>query len=148
MNFLYLCARALADRNRERGMSMKDGIGLRRDACQVLSSSWLTEEKGSQLCFSGGGRRSGRSGCVSQEVFFWSFAISSWLSLECDLPIAATVGETKVPQVFVKSPCQSENDGQRDKREVVLNIWRVVDDSSATTLHVSTPPPFFRVDHP
>ncbi len=26
-------------------MSMKDGIGLRRDACQELSSSWLTGGK-------------------------------------------------------------------------------------------------------
>ena len=70
-------------------MSMKDGIGLRRDACQELISSWLTGGNGSQLCFSGG-RGSGRFGCVSQSVFIWRSSSSSGVSLDCDLPIAAT----------------------------------------------------------
>ena len=37
-------------------MSTKDGIGLRRDACQELSSSLLTGEIGSQLRRSGIGK--------------------------------------------------------------------------------------------
>ena len=41
-----VCASALVDRGqRERRMSMKDGIRLGRDACQELSSSWLTGGK-------------------------------------------------------------------------------------------------------
>ena len=37
-----VCVRALPIGHTERRMSMKDAIGLRRDACQELSSSWLT----------------------------------------------------------------------------------------------------------
>ena len=41
-------------------MSIKDAIGLVSDACQILSSSWLTVGNGSQQCCSGGDQESGR----------------------------------------------------------------------------------------
>jgi len=44
----------------ERGMSIKDAIGLVSDAYQELSSFWLTVGNGSQQCCNGGGQESGR----------------------------------------------------------------------------------------
>ena len=68
-------------------MSIRDGTVLARDACQALSSCWLT---GSQH-LSG----EGRSGGVSQFVSFWSSLICSGMSSYCDLPIVATGEEEK-----------------------------------------------------
>lgn len=64
------------------------------DACQVLSSSWVT---GGRALSSAGEEREGKSRCGSQSVLLWRTSSSSGVSLDCDLPIAATGRETRSP---------------------------------------------------